>query len=94
MNERAATILACAMCLALFGCPAVPDPNLPDAKIVQQFEPKNLTTHAVRSIRQVSVNRIAVVPIVAAVPLGGEPLAPGAADVVRLTFTGRFGTGR
>jgi TolB-like protein len=82
MKIGAILTVASAMLLALWGCPALPNQNMPDAKLVQQFQPQDLRTHAVRSIRQVEVNRIAVMPVVAAVPFGGDPLAAGAADTI------------
>jgi len=82
MNRRAVSTLTFAMALALAACSDVPSANLPDQKIVQQFESKDLTTHTVRSIKQVVINRIAVMPVVAAVPFGGDPLAAGAADSI------------
>src|SRR5882762_7522721 len=42
---------------------------------------RNIQAHAVRSIKTISVNRVAVMPLIEA-PEGGEPLAPGAADAV------------
>ncbi|SRR5579885_302039 len=82
MKTGAILATAATMALALSACPTVPNQNLPDAKLVQQFQPHDLSTHAVRSIRQVVIDRVAVMPIVAAVPFGGDPLASGAADVI------------
>ncbi len=42
---------------------------------------RNIQAHAVRSIKTISVNRVAVMPLIEA-PAGGELLAPGAADAV------------
>jgi hypothetical protein len=42
----------------------------------------DLQTHAVRSIKTVSVNRIAVMPLLDAPPLGGEPLEGNGAEAV------------
>ena len=76
-------MITCAMALMLAACSATPgSPGAPDAKIIQQFQSKDLTSHAVRSIRQVEVNNLAIMPIVAAVPFGGDPLASGAADTI------------
>ena len=81
MKTSAALTIACLMLVALSACSATPgSPDMPDQKIVQQFQSKDLSSHAVRSIKQVTINRIAVMPIVAAVPFGGDPLAAGAAD--------------
>ncbi len=82
MKTVASLMAAGAMAFLLCACPTVPNPNMPDAKIVEQFQPRDLSTHAVRSIRQVAINRVAVMPIVAAVPFGGDPLAAGAADTI------------
>ena len=71
------------MLVGLCACSATPgSPDMPDQKIVQQFQTKDLSSHAVRSIRRVTINRIAVMPIVSAVPFGGDPLAAGAADTI------------
>jgi TolB-like protein len=83
MNRAAALTITCAMALVLAACSSTPgSPGAPDAKIVEQFQSKDLSTHAVRSIRQVTVNNLAIMPIVAAVPFGGDPLASGAADTI------------
>jgi Peptidoglycan-synthase activator LpoB len=82
MNRAAALAITSAIALVLSACSLTPgDGSAPDAKIVQQFQSQDLSSHAVRSIRQVAVNKLAVMPIVAAVPFGGDPLAPGAADM-------------
>jgi TolB-like protein len=81
MKTIAAWMVTCTMLLAMAACSATPgSPEMPDQKIVQQFQSKDLSSHAVRSIKQVTINRLAVMPIVAAVPFGGDPLAAGAAD--------------
>ena len=83
MKTRAALAITCAMLLGLSACSTSPvGPDMPDQKIVRQFESKDLSSHAVRSIKQVTINRMAVMPIVAAVPFGGDPLAAGAADSI------------
>lgn len=84
VNRAAALRITCAIALlVLSACSVTPGgASAPDTKIVEQFQSKDLTTHAVRSIRQVSVNNLAIMPIVAAVPFGGDPLAPGAADTL------------
>jgi hypothetical protein len=83
MNRVAALTITCAIALVLSACSVTPGgSSAPDAKIVQQFQSKDLSSHAVRSIRQVEVNNLAIMPIVAAVPFGGDPLAPGAADTI------------
>ena len=83
VSQAAALTITCAIALVLSACSATPGgPSAPDAQIVKQFQSKDLTSHSVRSIRQVSVNHLAIMPIVAAVPFGGDPLAPGAADTI------------
>jgi hypothetical protein len=42
---------------------------------------RNVQAHAVRSIKTITINRVAVMPLIE-VPEGGEPLAPGAAEAV------------
>jgi hypothetical protein len=42
---------------------------------------RDVKAHAVRSIKTININRIAVMPVIDA-PGGGEPLAPGAAETV------------
>jgi len=42
---------------------------------------RDVKTHAVRSIKTLTINRVAVMPLVDA-PAGGEPLAPGAAEAI------------
>jgi TolB-like protein len=81
MKTSAALTIVCTILLGLSACSATPgSPDMPDQKIVQQFQSKDLSSHAVRSIKQVTINRLAVMPIVGAVPFGGDPLAAGAAD--------------
>ncbi|MBV8138539.1 MAG: hypothetical protein JO121_23360 [Deltaproteobacteria bacterium] len=83
VNLAAALTIACALALLLSACSAGPGAaSSPDAKIVEQFQSKDLSSHAVRSIRQVTVNNLAIMPLVAAVPFGGDPLAPGATDTI------------
>lgn len=83
MNRAAALTITCAIALVLSACSVTPgSSSAPDAKIVEQFQSKDLSSHAVRSIRQVEVNNLAIMPIVAAVPFGGDPLASGAADTI------------
>jgi len=80
MQRLAALTITSAMALMLCNCSTPGSASAPDAKIMQQFQSGDLSSHAVRSIHQVEVNNLAIMPIVAAVPFGGDPLAPGAAD--------------
>ena len=43
---------------------------------------RDVKAHAVRSIKTITINRVAVMPLVDAPPGGGEPLAPGAAEAI------------
>ena len=43
---------------------------------------RDVKSHAVRSIKTISINRVAVMPLVEATPGSGEPLAPGAAEAI------------
>src|SRR5271167_1581722 len=43
---------------------------------------RDVKAHAVRSIKTIAINRIAVMPLIEAAPGGGEPLAPGAAEAI------------
>ena len=43
---------------------------------------RDVKAHAVRSIKTIVINRVAVMPLVDAAPGGGEPLAPGAAEAI------------
>jgi hypothetical protein len=43
---------------------------------------RDVKSHAVRSIKTLTINRVAVMPVIDAAPGGGEPLAPGAAEAI------------
>jgi hypothetical protein len=43
---------------------------------------RDVKAHAVRSIKTIQINRIAVMPVIEDVPGGGESLAPGATDAI------------
>jgi hypothetical protein len=43
---------------------------------------RDVKSHAVRSIKTIAINRIAVMPLIESAPGGGEPLAPGAAEAI------------
>ena len=84
MTKRILQIaLSITMAVALAGCASVSAETYEGAKqTVADFTPKDVTTHAVRSIKTITVNRIAVMPIIDAPPSGSEPLAPGAGDAI------------
>jgi hypothetical protein len=43
---------------------------------------RDVKTHAVSSIKTLTINRVAVMPLVEAAPASGEPLAPGASEAI------------
>ena len=43
---------------------------------------RDVKTHAVSSIKTLTINRVAVMPVIEAAPAGGEALAPGASEAV------------
>ena len=43
---------------------------------------RDVKAHAVSSIKTLTINRVAVMPLIDAAPGGGEPMAPGAAEAV------------
>ncbi|HKN01967.1 MAG TPA: hypothetical protein VJX23_15730 [Candidatus Binataceae bacterium] len=77
-SALAATCLALII-VALAGCSAG---SKSPTQMVQDLQPTDLNAHAVLAIKQVVINRIAVMPIIADVPFGGEQLAAGAADTI------------
>ncbi len=75
--------LAFAAALMVAGCAEVTAETFEGAKqTVSDLSPKDVTTHSVRSIKTITVDRIAVMPIADAPPAGAEPLAPGAGDAI------------
>jgi hypothetical protein len=50
---------------------------------------RNVKAHAVRSIKTLTINRVAVMPLIEAAPGGGEPLAPGAAETISAELYGQ-----
>jgi hypothetical protein len=74
--------LCCAM-LAVAGCTAVAADTIEGAKqTIGELGPSDLHAKAVRSIKTVSINRIAVMPIIDSPPAGGQKLEPGASDAI------------
>jgi hypothetical protein len=43
---------------------------------------RDVKAHAVRSIKSITINRVAVMPLIDAAPGGAEPLAPGAGEAI------------
>ncbi len=75
-----------AMAFAASGCVPIASDTLEGAKqTVEELKPKDVTTHAVRSIKTITINQIAVMPVIDAPPPGDESLAPGAG---RLDYRG------
>jgi hypothetical protein len=73
-----------ALALAVAGCQSVAANSYEAASsTVQQIAIGNeLQSHSVRSIKTVTANRVAVMPLIDAPPAGGEPLAQDAAEAV------------
>lgn len=72
-----------AMSFAAAGCVPLASDTLQGAKqTVSDLAPKDVTTHAVRSIKTITINQIAVMPIIDAPVPGAESLAPGAGDSI------------
>ncbi|HYB92090.1 MAG TPA: hypothetical protein VEC38_13730 [Candidatus Binataceae bacterium] len=77
----ALAMLCCAL-LGLAGCGLIAAQTYDGAKeAYNDLRPKDITTKSVRSIKTVTVSRIAVMPL-ADDPQGSDPLAPGASDAV------------
>ncbi|MGH7864673.1 MAG: hypothetical protein ACREQB_06765, partial [Candidatus Binataceae bacterium] len=80
----AAVVVALAVAVTLAGCGALiahsAEEVADSAKLM--LPTPNLDTKSVRSIKTISINRVAVMPLVATGPQDGDPLAPGASDSV------------
>ncbi len=80
-------LLACAMA----GCvPLGADTLLGAKQTVADLTPKDVKTHAVRSIKTITVNRIAVMPIINAPAPGSPPMEAGAGDAVTAELYGQI----
>ncbi|HLX04294.1 MAG TPA: hypothetical protein VKR28_02110 [Candidatus Binatus sp.] len=75
-------LVACALLMAA-GCTTIAADavNSTTGAVSDAINQRDVKTHAVRSIKTVAINRIAVMPL-AEDSAGGEPLAPGAADAI------------
>lgn len=72
-----------AMSFAAAGCVPIASDTLEGAKqTVEDLKPKDVTTHAVRSIKTITINQIAVMPVIDAPAPGDDSLAPGAGDSI------------
>ncbi|HYL59383.1 MAG TPA: hypothetical protein VEU51_10965 [Candidatus Acidoferrales bacterium] len=81
----AACSIALLMCaLATSGCTvmAADAVNATTESVTDAVRASNLKSHAVRSIKTLTINRVAVMPLAESVPKGSEPLAPGATDAI------------
>ncbi|HVN64071.1 MAG TPA: hypothetical protein VMT58_05505 [Candidatus Binataceae bacterium] len=52
------------------------------SKAVSYVKPSGIDTHAVRSIKTLKIERVAVMPVIEAPPEGSEPLSPGAEEAI------------
>ncbi|MGH7949117.1 MAG: hypothetical protein ACREQF_07835, partial [Candidatus Binataceae bacterium] len=77
-------ILAITIAAGLGGCMAVVGHTAEEVRDSAKLmlPTPNLDTKSVRSIKTISVNRVAVMPIIATGPQDGDPLAPGASDAI------------
>jgi Putative bacterial lipoprotein (DUF799) len=75
--------LAALLMATAIGCVTLPADVLTSTSdaVSDVINQRDVKAHAVRSIKTIVINRIAVMPIIEA-PGGGEPLAPGAAETV------------
>lgn len=72
------------LALSTAGCTAIAADavNATTESVSDAVRAKNIKSHAVRSIKTITVNRVAVMPLVESAPPGAEPLAPGATDAI------------
>ncbi len=75
-------LLAAALWLA--GCTAIAADAITSTteSVSDTINRRDVKAHAVRSIKTLAINSVAVMPLIDAAPGGGEPLAPGAADAI------------
>jgi hypothetical protein len=75
--------LAAALAWAVAGCVTLPaDVATSTADAVSDaINQRDVKAHAVRSIKTIEINRVAVMPVIDS-PGGGEPFAPGAAETI------------
>jgi len=82
IRDGGLAMLCCAL-VALGGCAILANQTYDGAKeAYNDLRPKDITTKSVRSIKAVTVNRIAVMPLIDDPPQGAEPLEAGAADAI------------
>src|SRR5277367_6611829 len=80
----AARLALAAAALWLAGCTAmaVDAVHSTTGAVSDAINQRDVKTHAVRSIKTIEINRVAVMPLIDAVPGGGEVLAPGASEAI------------
>lgn len=83
-SASARLALAAAALLTAAGCTAMAADvvNSTTGAVSDTINRRDVKSHAVRSIKTVEINRIAVMPLIDAAPGGGEQLAPGAAETI------------
>ena len=83
LNRIGAIILALAMSVALTRCTAMIGSAYDSAKDeVATIAPKQVKTQASNSMKSLTVDRIAILPVVDDPAKNGAPLAPGASDAI------------
>ena len=82
VSASARLMLAAAALWLASGCTtmAADTVNAATESVSDAINQRDVKSHAVRSIKTIAINRIAVMPLIEAP--GGEPLAPGATDAV------------
>ena len=82
VSVSARLILAAALLWFASGCTtmAADTVNAATESVSDAINQRDVKSHAVRSIKTISINRVAVMPLIEAP--GGETLAPGASDAV------------
>lgn len=83
VSASARLMLAAAALWLASGCTtmAADTVNAATESVSDAINQRDVKSHAVRSIKTITINRVAVMPLIEA-PGGGEPLAPGATDAV------------
>jgi hypothetical protein len=82
VSASARLLLAAAALWIASGCTTIAADavNATTESVSDAINQRDVKSHAVRSIKTIAINRIAVMPLIEAP--GGEPLAPGATDAV------------
>jgi hypothetical protein len=77
-------VLTAAALLLAAGCTAIAADAVSSTSesVSDAIANRDVKSHAVRSIKTLNINRVAVMPVIEAAPGGGEPLAPGAAEAI------------